>query len=346
MPDEQKAGDRLRRFLDQWAQRPAPRGLAERLIAAPPPSRPRLTAGRVAGAGGMAVALAGVAAAAILIHASMAAVQNPTGGGHPVGTSSPHPSPNVSPNVSPQVSPFASPTASDEALPVACATLYAGAQPTPGAIVGPTAETVAVPASLIGKVALYSDATGAMPPVLGPSGWGCAAMWGADGSPALLIFPPGQSFSFDGPAETLPAGVPQIRASNDARCSGCFLGDVCPFVTSVARERLLSGYPSCPARPPQETVTFLQGSASPASRTFHDVISFEDPPGVAGDGIPSGGPYPARAVLLVSSSPDAAPGTLIQTDSLETCSLPSAQQALCSLSLQQFAAENWMLPTA
>jgi len=59
------------------------------------------------------------------------------------------------------------------------------------------------------------------------------------------------------------------------------------------------------------------------------VVGFEDPPGVAGDGNPSGGPYPANGVMTYYSGD--------QNGSwMETCTLPSAEKALCTAVLDNF----------
>jgi hypothetical protein len=60
------------------------------------------------------------------------------------------------------------------------------------------------------------------------------------------------------------------------------------------------------------------------------VVAFEDPPGVAGDGDPSGGPYPANGVMIYG------PGSVMDGSWIETCSLPASDHSLCNVSLNEF----------
>ena len=70
----------------------------------------------------------------------------------------------------------------------------------------------------------------------------------------------------------------------------------------------------CPVvAPKRETVTVADGAEA----------GFADPPGVAGDGAPSGGHNPASGVVLYSK----APGT-VGAYAL-TCTLPAAQRSVC-----------------
>jgi hypothetical protein len=59
---------------------------------------------------------------------------------------------------------------------------------------------------------------------------------------------------------------------------------------------------------------------------------FEDPPGVAGDGIPSGGQYPANGMLLYE------PKSTRPSASLATCALPQGQHDVCTAVLNHFVA--------
>jgi hypothetical protein len=61
------------------------------------------------------------------------------------------------------------------------------------------------------------------------------------------------------------------------------------------------------------------------------LVAFSDPPGVAGDGIPSGGQNPANGAMTYYSAD--------QNGSwLETCTLPAAEKDMCILSLDHFTA--------
>ena len=61
-------------------------------------------------------------------------------------------------------------------------------------------------------------------------------------------------------------------------------------------------------------------------------VGFQDPAGVAGVGFPSGGQNPANGVVLYQPKPTEA--TAYQA----TCTLPAAQQDLCTAVLNHFAA--------
>jgi hypothetical protein len=61
------------------------------------------------------------------------------------------------------------------------------------------------------------------------------------------------------------------------------------------------------------------------------VMSFEDPPGVAGDGIPSGGQNPAHGVMTYHPPNDAGSW-------LETCTLPNTDRLICNAALNTFVA--------
>jgi hypothetical protein len=75
----------------------------------------------------------------------------------------------------------------------------------------------------------------------------------------------------------------------------------------------------CPVHPSSERVR----------RISTHVFGFEDPPGVSGLGIPSGGRNPANGVNIyyTSTSPNAY---------IATCTVPAAENSLCSVVLKQF----------
>jgi len=75
-------------------------------------------------------------------------------------------------------------------------------------------------------------------------------------------------------------------------------------------------------------------SIAPLSST---VVSFSDPPGTAGGANPSGGQYPANAVMTYVMNPPGSVGNTV-TSWLETCTLPYSQHALCTSVLNDFVA--------
>jgi len=59
------------------------------------------------------------------------------------------------------------------------------------------------------------------------------------------------------------------------------------------------------------------------------VVVFEDPPGVTGDGNPSGGKYSANGVMTYYSKSD-------NGSWIDTCTLPEEEKALCKAALNDF----------
>lgn len=206
---------------------------------------------------------------------------------------------------------------------VVCATtLGIGTPPAPVSL--PAAQTLNVPASLAGKVTLYSDDQGRMM-LLGPTGWQCQAAYGADGSGGVSVFPPGASAPGGQPFTA--SGGEAIVGTESSACTSCTLGQACPLFSTAAASYAQLGYnpAGCRTRPTAETVDQLSAN----------VVAFQDPPGVAGDGIPSGGPYPANGVMTFY--PGASPPTVSVTGSwLDTCTLPAATQQLCTTALDLF----------
>ncbi len=68
------------------------------------------------------------------------------------------------------------------------------------------------------------------------------------------------------------------------------------------------------------------------SGTGRSEVGFEDPAGVAGDGIPSGGLNPANGVMLYLPAQGKASAYLA------TCTLPAARHDMCTAVLNHFIA--------
>jgi len=181
----------------------------------------------------------------------------------------------------------------------------------------PSSQTVSVPRALVSQLAVFADDQGVME-LLGPRGWDCSGDYGADGSGGVQIYPADQTDPSTSSFEASPAEA--IEASQTSACDGCREQQACPLFTSAANDFENDFGSSCPdARPSAESVEQLGGG----------VVGFEDPPGVAGDGNPSGGPYPANGVMTYYSGD--------QNGSwMETCTLPSAEKALCTAVLDNF----------
>ena len=98
----------------------------------------------------------------------------------------------------------------------------------------------------------------------------------------------------------------------------------CPFFSAAQAATQQNLGKGCAASSPsQEQVV----------RTSAVQVGFEDPPGVAGAGYPSGGQNPANGVVLYQPKPTEA--TAYQA----TCTLAAAQHDLCTAVLNQFATD-------
>ena len=181
----------------------------------------------------------------------------------------------------------------------------------------PSSITLSLPPSLVGEVTDYSDQMKIMQ-VIGPKDWQCAASYGADGGGGLQVYSPneeapsGSAFSNQS-AEAVEGHETSVGLLNR-------LEQACPLFPSAA-VALESEYQlSCSeTKPAEEQSTQLSST----------VVEFEDPPGVVGDGDPSGGPYPANGVMIYIPGSDNGSWT-------ETCTLPASEHSLCTLSLNQF----------
>lgn len=170
---------------------------------------------------------------------------------------------------------------------------------------------------------MYTDKWGTMR-LIGPRHWSCQAAYGADGSGGVAVYPAGQPIPSNwGAGWKLPSSstVQAVIGNETSACTGCSEGQACPLFASAAKDFLDQIGRPCPAtRPVAENVDRLSAG----------VVAFEDPPGVVGDGLPSGGSYSANGVMTYY--PGNPSGSW-----LETCTLPSDQKDLCTATLNYFA---------
>lgn len=164
------------------------------------------------------------------------------------------------------------------------------------------------PSSIAGLVAYTT--TGVF--LVGPSGMACSGSLAEDGGSALVVWPRGVR------APTQHARGDGLTLSFDPVCIMCQAEDACPWFASLARGL---GFPCMHVVPAGERV----------HRADAHVRLFEDPPGVAGDGWPSGGPDPANGLVAVKGSLTAGRGE--RTVFRSTCTLPVRQHAICTVSL-------------
>ena len=198
---------------------------------------------------------------------------------------------------------------------VTCQTTFGVSVSTPKALA--TSVTVSLPPGMGAQLAVYSDDHGFMM-LLAPRGWSCGAGYGADLSGGVSVFPAGERM----PSGKLPANSPfqEVNGSETSACSTCGLGQACPLFSSAAK--MFKSYlgRDCPTtRPAAETVVPLRTG----------LVAFADPAGVSGDGVPSGGLYPANGVMTYS--PHSSDGSW-----METCTMPPADKRLCTAILDYF----------
>ena len=223
--------------------------------------------------------------------------------------------------VSPSAVASATPTALTlGALPVVeCPTQYGIDNPgPPGAV-----KSVTVPGDVASSLANYTDGLHYMS-VVGPRGWHCDAIDAADGNADLFIAPPGASSAPSGNGYTKDA-----REGIGARFGG---SAQLPFEFTCAAMPDLgvtSDAEKCPKVPAGERFT----------RVNHTTADFIDPPGVAGIGTPSGGPYTARGQIRYSPPPIATTG---DEAAQVTCTLPASDASLCQTIVDYF--RPWVDP--
>jgi hypothetical protein len=143
--------------------------------------------------------------------------------------------------------------------------------------------------------------------LIGPAGMQCSGAVGADGNGQISVWPHGlKTLSNHSKSEGLTLTF--IPA-----CVGCKAGVACPFFSQFATEENLP----CPTGIPEGEHVY--------GLTI-DATLFDDPPGIAGSGWPSGGPYAANGIVGVGSAP-------AHVVFRSTCTLPASQRWVCTVSL-------------
>jgi hypothetical protein len=269
---------------------------------------------------GWAVLAVGVALPGLLMGCAGVRTAAPPGGTPPTSApSATSPAPTASPTAPPAVSPTAPPAVSPSAPPavalpdvavVRCPTAYG--DPAEQANASPPPPVVSVPGLPPGaRVWAYAGAF----VVVGPAGWDCQSTLAEDGNQWVLLYPPGTSEpQFRSPFVRQPQqGITAYLPSEGTRAPY----DMACTLFPAARPGSLV----CGTRPAGETVQ--QVSAT--------VVDFEDPPGVTGDGFPSGGSYTARGVMYYQpQNAQSAAGASA------TCTLPDSEAAVCTAILADF----------
>ncbi len=211
-------------------------------------------------------------------------------------------------------SPLNAETPAATTLPVVvCPTIH-GSDWEPRTI--PTTRASNVPADLSRRFSVYSDDQDEVS-LLAPRGWTCQASIGADGNDYLWAYPRGEVRSRLTRVYKWPNAAQAVTADLLPVCEGCVLEQACPFFPKAEQDLVVSygtGF-HCPHRPPGQDVERVTSTA----------VAFADPPGKKGTGNPSGGEYPADGVVTFKEQS----GTNIYGSSMETCTLPLKDQAIC-----------------
>src|SRR5262249_59305951 len=87
---------------------------------------------------------------------------------------------------------WGTPTAMTSVVPVVVCRTTFGITPPPAPKTQPTSLTLTVPGGTGAELAIYTDDQGRMR-LLAPRSWSCSAMYGADGSGGITVYPTGQS---------------------------------------------------------------------------------------------------------------------------------------------------------
>jgi hypothetical protein len=210
-------------------------------------------------------------------------------------------------------------------LPVTVCPTSSGVTTTTAALPGTVSVSVPPGDASAGNLAVYSDEAGRLM-LVGPTvGWTCTGSFGADGSGVLALSPVGTTVPTSQSTWTLPASssTQAIVAMESGASGAAGAALVCPlFSGAQAATQQNIGKACAPASASEEHVSKISSVA----------VGFQDPPGVAGIGFPSGGQNPASGVGLYQPKPTEA------TAYLATCTLSASQQDLCTAVLNHFVA--------
>lgn len=142
--------------------------------------------------------------------------------------------------------------------------------------------------------------------ILGPLGWVCVGGEGMDGSADMTVSDPAD-----------PSAV--IHLETAPSCLGCMLDLVCGL------------FPAAAAADQQQYGTACGPPAGEAQhRVSSKVVEFSDPPGTAGSGSPSGGPYEAVGAAIYLGQANGGADLL-------TCTLPPGS-SVCDSIVTEFIA--------
>ena len=191
---------------------------------------------------------------------------------------------------------------------VACPTTYGLPAETMGPV--PSTMTATVSAEVAASVTFYANGTQTL---LGPRAWRCTAAVGADGSSSMTITPPGQA----APTGSPPPDQQAVTSYTGGACVGCIATMACGLFPEAWKLFDQPGA-TCPTTTPAgELIT----------RPMPRSAIFEDPPGLAGTGEPSGGQY--RALGMLVFDPGSGAGSEFPSALKITCTLPDSMAQIC-----------------
>jgi hypothetical protein len=150
--------------------------------------------------------------------------------------------------------------------------------------------------------------------LIGPAGMNCWGIQAVDGGSQVVAWPRGHS------KPTTHARYAGLTISLDPACVSCKAADACPFFSQFSNGL---GFGCSTGIPAGERVYGLRSN----------VALFEDPPGIPGDGWPSGGPDPANGLVGLNTSVSQDPAVF-----RSTCTLPAVQRWVCTVSLNDVLA--------
>ena len=207
-------------------------------------------------------------------------------------------------------------------IPVtSCRTNFALASP-PTTVAIPSSMAATIPSDVANRVSFYSDSSRILT-LIGPRGWICDAMYGADGSGGLIIYPQHESVPLQswGARWSLSPGsrVEAITAFESGGSVTQGTAEACPYFPGAARATKAAFGHGCASPPKSERIS---------QRNSHAVF-FDDAKSLKGGGTPSGGQNSAAG--LITYIP-----TKIPTSYRVTCTIPQSSSSICVALQKQF----------
>src|SRR6516225_9063931 len=136
------------------------------------------------------------------------------------------PPPSTAPATPARSTQSGTPTAMTSVVPVVVCRTTFGITPPPAPKTQPTSLTLTVPGGTGAELAIYTDDQGRMR-LLAPRSWSCSAMYGADGSGGITVYPTGESVPSDWGAGWKISATSPVQAvigSQTSACFGCTVG--------------------------------------------------------------------------------------------------------------------------